>query len=633
MNANPEQPMQDAPYRPVKLADVKTVMERRADGSILLKSSAPLDEYPRTVTERLLHWAEVAPERVFLAQRDASGDWEKVTYAETLNRVRSLAQALLNLGLNREKPLVVLSENSLPHALLGLAAMHVGIPYVPVSPPYSLVSTDYARLNDLLDVIQPALVFADYARFVPALRAAVQPREIPILSVSELPADLHAHAYPDLLNTQATEQVEAAHDAILPDDLAKILFTSGSTGKPKGVINTHRMITANAAQNAQAAPFLKDEPPVLVDWLTWHHTFGGNKIFNLALHNGGTLYLDGGKATPQGILETVRNLREISPTVYFNIPKGYMELLPHLQQDAELRHSFFKNLQMMFYAAASLPPHVWEELEKLSVQETGQRTVICSGLGSTESAPATLMKHWAGGQAGLLGVPMPGTEVKLVKVEDKWEARYKGPNIMPGYWREPEASANAFDEEGFYKTGDAVKMVNNDHPDEGLVFDGRIAEDFKLDTGTFVNVGPLRSAVVSAGAPIVQDAVITGHDQPYVGTIVFLNEVAAREFAGVPASDDLTTLTRNPKILEHLQRALNTLHAGATGSSNRIERLTVAEFRPILDAGEITDKGSLNQRAILRGYSDLVLHLHDQGRQDSPQPNDVLRPQKLMGDN
>lgn len=628
MNATPEQSMQDVPYRPVRLADVKTVMERRADGSILLRASAPLDGYPHTVTERLLHWAQVAPDRVFLAQRDASGEWEKVTYAQTLSRVRSLAQALLNLGLNKDKPLMVLSENSLPHAFLGLAAMHVGIPYVPVSPPYSLVSTDYARLNDLLDVIQPALVFAADGRFVPALRSVVQPRGIPILSVRELPADLPAHVYLDLLNTQPTAEVEAAHDAIRPDDLAKILFTSGSTGKPKGVINTHRMIAANAAQNAQTAPFLKDEPPVLVDWLTWHHTFGGNKIFNLALHNGGTLYLDGGKATPQGILETVRNLREISPTVYFNIPKGYMELLPHLQQDAELRRSFFKNLQMMFYAAASLPPHVWEELERLSLQETGQRTAICSGLGSTESAPATLMKHWAGGQAGLLGVPMPGTEVKLVKVDDKWEARYKGPNIMPGYWREPEASANAFDGEGFYKTGDAVKLVNEDHPDEGLVFDGRIAEDFKLDTGTFVNVGPLRAAVVSAGAPLVQDAVITGHDQPFVGAIVFLNEVAAREFAGVEASDDLTTLTRHPKIVAHLQQALNKLHAGATGSSNRIERLTVAEFRPSLDAGEITDKGSLNQRAILRGYGDLVVRLHD-----STLLNGILRPQSDMGDN
>lgn len=633
MNLNPLQSLANAPYRPVKLADVKTVMERRADGSILLRASAPLEAYPRTVTERLLHWAQIAPDRVFLAQRDASGEWEKVTYGETLSRVRSLAQALLNLGLNKDRPLVVLSENSLPHALLGLAAMHVGVPYVPVSPPYSLVSTDYARLNDVLDVIRPALVFAADERFAPALRSAVQPRELPILMVGEAPADLHAHDYLDLLNTQATEQVEAAHDAIQPDDLAKILFTSGSTGKPKGVINTHRMIAANAAQNAQAAPFLKDEPPVLVDWLTWHHTFGGNKIFNLALHNGGTLYMDGGKATPSGILETVRNLREISPTVYFNIPKGFMELLPHLQQDAELRHSFFKNLQMMFYAAASLPPHVWEELEKLSVQETGHRTVIASGLGSTESAPATLMKHWAGGQAGLLGVPMPGTEVKLVQVEGKWEARYKGPNIMPGYWREPEASTNAFDEEGFYKTGDAVKMVHEDHPDEGLVFDGRIAEDFKLDTGTFVNVGPLRSAVVSAGAPIVQDAVITGHDQSFVGAIVFLNEGAAREFAGVQASEDLTALTRHPRIVEHLQQALNRLHAGATGSSNRLQRLTIAEFRPSLDAGEITDKGSLNGRAILRGYSDLVVRLHDSTPHDSTLLNGILRPQRDMGDN
>ncbi len=600
-----------APYRPVNLVLPETELERRADGTVVLRARTPLGEYPRTTTERLLYWAEHAPERTFLAQRDASGEWQRLSYAQTLEQVRALSQALLDRGLNAQKPLMILSENSLPHALLGLAAMHVGIPYVPISPPYSLVSTDYVRLAGILDKVEPALVFADHGeKFAPALRAAVVPRGIPVLTLGPAPADLHASDFHDLLNTVPTAQVEEAHAAVQPDDLAKILFTSGSTGSPKGVINTHRMLCANAVQNTQVAPFLAETPPVLVDWLTWHHTFGGNKIFNLALHNGGTLYLDGGKATPQGILDTVRNLREISPTVYFNIPKGYIELLPHLQQDAGLRHSFFRDLKMMFYAAASLPPHIWEALEALSVQETGQRTVIASGLGSTETAPATLMKHWAGGQAGLLGVPMPGTEVKLVEQGGKLEARYRGPNIMPGYWREPEATANAFDEEGFYKTGDAVKMVDPDHADAGLVFDGRIAEDFKLDTGTFVNVGKLRAAVTDAGAPIVQDAVITGENQPYVAAVVFLNEVAAQDFSGLPAGTDLGELAAHPKVVAHLRSALDTLRANATGSASRVERLMVATFRPSLDRGEMTDKGSLNQRGILRGHPELVAALH-----------------------
>lgn len=599
-----------ASYRPVNLAPVSTVLEARRDGTMLVRSTAPLLPYPERATERLAHWAARTPRQTFLAQRGPDGAWKHLTYGDAWRHVHALGQALLDRGLSPQRPLVVLSEPSVAHALIGLAAMHIGIPYVPVSPPYSLVSTDFARLRDVMAQIRPGLVYAESgSRFARALSEVAIPSGADVV-LGDGVFDGPFTSLTDLLVTPVTPAVAAAHARITPDTVAKVLFTSGSTGQPKGVINTHRMLGANATQIVQVFPFLDAEPPVLVDWLPWHHTYGGNKVLGLTLYCGGTLYLDGGRATPQGIHETVRNLLEISPTVYFSIPRGYTELLPHLEADAELRRRFFERLRLVFYAAASLSQATWDAIEALSVRATGERVVIATGLGCTESAPSSLMTHWSGGRAGLLGVPVPGLEVKLVPSGDKLEARYRGPNVMPGYWGDAGATHAAFDDEGYYCTGDALRLADPHHADAGMIFDGRIAEDFKLNTGTWVSVGTLRASLVQAGAPLIHDVVITGHDAPWLGALVFLNPVATRRALELPLDTPESALTTHPGVRAALRDVLEASAAQATGSSTLVRRLLVADFTPSLDAGEITDKGSLNQRGVLARHPELVTELH-----------------------
>ncbi|MEZ4630327.1 MAG: feruloyl-CoA synthase [Deinococcales bacterium] len=599
-----------APYRQVHFGKVDTLRQDLPDGSILLTSNDSLGSYPNKMGEKLIHWAKVRPDHTFVAQR-IEGVWQRLSYQATLHKVEALSQALLNRPLDVDRTIVILSENSLDHLLLALAAMHVGIPYSPISPPYALISSDFGKLRHCLKLMTPGLIFvSDGERYEKALTAVQEDiADSEIVFAQHPPLKLKSTPFAELLNTKPTPEVEAAFDRVSPDTITKVLFTSGSTAMPKGVINTQRMWCVNQEQIVRALPYMSESPPLFVDWLPWNHTFGSNHNVGLALYHGGSIYIDEGKPTPQGIRVTVENLRELSPTTYFNVPKGYEELVPYLRRDKVLRDSFFRNLQVMFYAGAAMAQAVWDDLESLSVESIGERVPIITSMGMTESAPAALFCNWSGGFSGLLGVPVPALELKLVPNDDKYEARYRGPNLTPGYWRQPELSASVFDEERFFRTGDAFKLVDPDDANKGLLFDGRIAEDFKLSSGTWVSVGNLRAHIVSQSNALIQDAVITGHNRDYLGAILFLNLPQCRKLlteAGILAELSDLEVMRHPKIREKISLSLKNLNQQAGGSSNRIARATISEIAPSIDLGEITDKGSLNQRAILRHRAELV---------------------------
>jgi feruloyl-CoA synthase len=577
-----------APLRSVPLGAADVAVMRRDDGAMFLRSPHVLGPYPHNLTERLERWAREIPDRILVAQRAADGGWRTLTYAEAYARVRRIAQALLDRGLSAEQPVAILSENGVEHLLLLLAAMHVGVPCAPVSPAYSLLSTDHAKLRHVIGLATPGLVFAqDEERFARAIEAAVpQGTEV-----------IFGDRFPELESPSPTARVEEAHAGTGPDTIAKLLFTSGSTGQPKAVINTQRMLCANQQMLAQALPYLAEVPPVLVDWLPWHHTAGGNHNIGIVLYNGGTLYIDAGKPLPGLIETTVRNLREVGPTIYFNVPRGYEALLPHLRADEVLRKTFFGRLGLMQYAAAVLPQPVWKAYEELAVATCGERILWITGYGATETAPFAMSTNRGAARAGTVGLPVDGLDMKLAPVNDKLEARFRGPSITPGYWRAPELTRAAFDEEGYYRTGDAMRFLDAEDPAQGLEFDGRLAEDFKLTTGTWVSVGPLRAKLSAAGAPYLQDGVITGHDRDEVCALVLPNLQVCR---GMPRET----------LRAHLQRALDRLSAGSTGSSTRIARALLLEEPPSIDAGEVTDKGSINQRAVLRTRADLVEMLY-----------------------
>lgn len=502
-----------APYREARFWKPRLRTRRMADGAIEVEQLLDLPAYPERITEALLRWADAAPERVLLAERDEDGEWRRITYRETVEQIRRLGQYLIDCGLSRDAPLAILSGNSIRHALLGLAAVHVGIPCAPISPAYSLVSTDFARLKGVFEAIHPGMVFAeDPAAFLPAIEAVAGPG-VRRLFGRNAPSD--AEDFSAALATPATDAVDRAHALVGPDTIAKFLFTSGSTGAPKAVINTHRMICSNQVMVREVYAFFKEEPPVLIDWAPWHHTAGGNKLFYMAIFNGGVLHIDDGRPTPEGIARTVRNLREVSPTWYFNVPKGFEMLVPFLESDAQLRDRFFRDLKLLWYAGASMAQHTWDALDRLAVRTTGERVTIGTGLGATETAPATLMCTWPVDRPGNVGVPCPGVTLKLVPMDGRYDARVKGPNVTPGYWNAPELTAAAFDAEGYYCFGDALQFAEAGNAAAGFLFDGRTAENFKLDTGTWVATGALRTAFVDHFGDLVRDVAITGADRPF----------------------------------------------------------------------------------------------------------------------
>jgi feruloyl-CoA synthase len=599
------------PLRPVRLGPADVVVERRDDGAILMRSPHPLPDYPKNLTQRLVHWAASAPNRVFLAQRDASGGWRTLSYAQALASVRAIAAALLERDVSVDRPIAILSGNDIEHAMLGLAAMHAGIPYAPISVPYSLLSKDFKKLKTIIDILTPGLVFAaNGTAFARAIAAAV-PQNVEIVVTTNPPPGRPATLFDTLLETEPSADVEAAHRKVGPDNIAKILFTSGSTGQPKGVINTQRMLCANQAMIRCGFAFFADEPPVLVDWPPWNHTFGGNHDFGLVLDNGGSFYIDEGRPLPGAIEATVRNLREVGPTIYLNVPKGFEMLLPYLRSDTALRERFFSRLKVLFYAGASLAQHVRDELQELAVATTGERIIFLSSLGSTETAPAALACTFESERTGNIGLPLPGVELKLVPRDGKFEARLKGPNITPGYWRSPALTAEAFDDEGFYKIGDALKFADPNDPARGLLFDGRLAEDFKLATGTWVSVGPLRAAFIAHCAPLVRDVVLAGADRDEVTALVFPDLDACRLLAPDLAPDAAVgVVLAEPRVRAAFARLLGALTASSRGTSNRVTRALLLTEPPSLDIGEMTDKGSINQRAVLVHRARLVEELY-----------------------
>jgi feruloyl-CoA synthase len=599
------------PLRPVRLAAPEVVVERRADGAILMRSPNPLAPYPDTLTDRLEHWAKTAPERIFLAQRNVAGGWRTLTYAAALAQTRAIAAALLQRELSAERPIAILSGNDVEHALLGLAAMHVGIPYAPISVPYSLLSQDFGKLKSIIASLTPGLVFAANGKIFSRAIAAAVPAGIEIAVTADAPEGRPATLFSTLAATQPSPVVDAAHANVGPDTIAKILFTSGSTGQPKGVINTQRMLCSNQAMIRASLAFIADEPPVLVDWPPWNHTFGGNHDFGMVLDNGGSFYIDEGKPLPGAIEATVRNLRDIAPTIHLNVPKGFEMLLPYLRSDAALRERFFSRLKVLFYAGAGLAQHVRNELQELAVATTGERIIFLSSLGSTESAPAALACTWESERTGNIGLPMRGVELKLVPSGGKLDARLKGPNITPGYWRAPALTAEAFDDEGFYKLGDALKFADPADPAKGLVFDGRIAEDFKLATGTWVSVGPLRAQFIAHCAPLVRDVVVAGLDRDDITVLVFPDLDACRALAsGLAADAPFAAVLGHAGVRSEFARRLEALAKMSAGNSNRVCRAILLADPPSLDVGEITDKGSINQRAVLAHRAALVEKLY-----------------------
>ncbi len=599
-----------AALRAVRLGAPAAVIERRADGSILMRSGRPLAPYRDRLGEALEKWAQARPEHVFLAQRAENDAWRKLTYRQVLDQVSRIGAALLRRGLSAERPIAILSGNSIEHALLALAAMHVGIPYAPISPAYSLLSSDFGKLRMIIELLTPGLVFAaDGQAFGRAIAAAV-PQDAELVVAANPPAERKTTPFTDLIGAEDAAGVSAAHARVTPDSIAKFLFTSGSTGTPKAVINTQRMLLSNQAMVADGFCFVTDEPPVVVDWLPWSHTFGSNHNFNLVLVNGGSLYIDDGNPTPPGAPKTARNLREIAPTIYFNVPKGYEALVPHLRADETLRKNFFSRLKVMFYAGAGLNQTTWDDLTQLAVETTGERIIFLSSLGSTETSPLAVACSWEFDRAGNIGLPAPGVELKLVPNEGKLEARLRGPNITPGYWRQQELTRAAFDEEGFYKIGDALKFADPGDPLKGLLFDGRIAEDFKLSTGTWVSLGPLRARFIDHFAPYVRDVVFAGPNRDDIAVLVFPDIEACRRLAGLGADATPASVVENAKVRAKFAELLRTLAATSTGSSTRVARALLMAEPPSMDKSEATDKGSINQRAVLANRAALVDELY-----------------------
>ena len=602
----------DAVFSSVALAPPSVLMEQRDNKEIILQNTIPLSDYPRQFNDALRAWASKAPERTLLAERTADGSWRKLSYADAALLADRISQALIARGYGPENPVAALCDNCINMALLKLGAMQVGIPFLPISPAYSLLSENFAKLKYVIATFTPRSIYVpSLAPFARALQA------LPLDGV-ELVADTphgdwpDATPFDDLLGVAPTAAVEERYAQVGPDTIAKILLTSGSTGMPKGVINTQRMLCANGTSIDLVWPFLAQRPPAIVDWLPWNHTFGTNFNFNQILRHGGTMWIDGGKPVPGKFETTISNLREIQPTLLYNVPRGFDALLPVLEEDAAFARHVFEHLDIIFYAGSALPPHLWQRLDALALRTRGERIPILSSLGSTETAPVATLCHWGADDSGGVGLPVPGVTVKLVPEGQKLEIRVKGPNVTPGYWRQQELTTKAFDDEGFFKLGDAVKLIAPDRPSLGLRFDGRVSENFKLSTGTWVHVGELRVAAISAGAPAIQDAVVTGHDRDEVGLLLFINSGGCGSLCGTTNTAELAS---HPKLQAHLRDAFSKFNTENHGSSRRITRLLIMTEPPSIDGNEITDKGYINQRAVLERRAALVERLYAGGAQ------------------
>ncbi len=616
-------------------AEPVTTASAFPDGSTVLRSGIPLEPYAGSMAGMFRAAAAAHPDRILVAQRAAAG-WRTLSYTEARRQVDGLAQGLLDRCGPAARPVMILSGNSIEHLLLTLACYTIGVPAVPVSTAYALLASDHATLRVMSCLVRPAVVFADDGdAYAQALRAVAGPgagtgpaggagpaggggpeadggARCTVITMSGWAGDARATAFGELAETPVTSRVDERADAVGPDTVAKVLFTSGSTGHPKGVLNTHRMMCANQQMIRQAWPFLADEPPVLLDWLPWSHTFGGNHNVNQVIANAGTLWIDDGRPAPGMIERTVRNLADVSPTVYYNVPAGYAALMPFLDRDRDLAARFFRRLRLVFYAGAALPQRLWDAIGELAAA-AGSAAPMTTSWGATETAPAATSAHFSSGRSDCIGVPLPGVEIKLAPAGGRLEIRVRGPAVTPGYLGRPDLTEAAFDADGFYRTGDAVALIDPGAPDAGLRFDGRIAEDFKLATGTWVRVGTLRPELLSASGGLLQDAVLTGHDAGFIGALGWLSPQRAAQIAGTGEGAPqaaLPALVTDPAVRAAAAAALDRYNAMRTGTSQRILRLLLLAEPPSLAAGEITDKGYVNQRAVLQRRAGLVAALH-----------------------
>jgi feruloyl-CoA synthase len=599
-------------FRKIEWLERDIAVERRPDGVIVMQSRIPLKAYDKHIPASLAKWAGERPDRIWLAQRGGTErQWRKVSFGEAKNTVDALTQGILNLKLPDGRPVAILSGNSTEHALMTMAAMQARIPAAPISPAYSLMSQDHAKLKYLFALIKPALVMVqDGPTFENALRALNLDGVI-VIHVARPAEGIASIAFADLAATPVTPDVERSIAKIGPETIGKLLFTSGSTGMPKAVINTQRMMCANAAMMMQVRP--RDShaaQATYLDWMPWNHTMGGNALFNPVLTEGGMLYIDDGRPMPGQIEETLRNLSEISPTYYANVPAGYAALAAAMEKDDALCRSFFKNLGLMAYGGARLPDDLYDRMQALAVRTTGERIVFYTGWGSTETAPTSTGTYWDTERVGLIGLPFPGVELKLLPTGPKYEIRVRGINVTPGYYGQPELTGAAFDDEGFYCIGDAATFVDDNDPVQGLIFAGRVVEDFKLTTGTFVQVGVLRTDVIAAATPVVQDALVAGQDRPFVGLLAWPNLHACRQIVGDPHAS-YEDVVRHPDVLACLKRGLQTHNATCAGASSlRVARAMLMVKPASIDGNELTDKGYINQRAGLDRRADLVERLY-----------------------
>jgi feruloyl-CoA synthase len=608
--------LRTTPIRPVRLGNMAARAERRADGTSIISSVEELGPYPRAIVDALEDWGARTPDAILIADREGEG-WRKLSFAQVLERIPPLAQALLDAGLSPERPLMILSGNEIEHFLLGMAAIWVGIPYAPISPAYSLISTDFGKLRHIAGLLTPGMIYAsDGAKFAPAIDAVFD-TDVPLIVRANPIGGRAVSVFDDLLQTPVTPAVQQAHDAITPDTVAKVLFTSGSTGLPKGVITTNRMMACNQQMIRQALAFVADEPPVLLDWMPWNHVAGGSHNTGIAIYNGGTFYIDDGQPTPARFGRTLENLKTVQPTFFTNVPKAYEFLVAAFDEHPEARRNLFARLKLLQYAGAGLSQHVFDGLDRAARAETGERVMIITGYGSTETAPFAFTTTWAVEEAGHIGLPAAGMTIKLVPNGDKTELRLKGPNVTPGYWRDDEKTQEAFDEEGFYKIGDAVRFADAEDLAKGFVFDGRVTEDFKLSTGTWVNFAAVRGAVIAACAPLIRDVVVTGLDRNFIGAMIFPDLAACARHAGLPAETEAQAILAHPAVRGKFAESLATLAQQSTGSSNHVARALLMADAPDIDKGEVTDKGSINQRAVRTHRAALVESLYA----DAPGPD------------
>lgn len=587
-------------------------MIRKENGACYLKSNHSLGPIPGSIIEYLQHWAEQRPETTFLAERSSANpnQWERISYGEMYSQACQLADRLKGTSLSPERPLMLLSGNSVAFAKIMFACMLLEVPVVPVSPSYSLLSKDFSKVKYIHNLINPGLVFAESENsFQPVLEMISETGTDIVTADSEISAMATLNIN-QLLKDSESQPINQGKSNLQPDTVAKILFTSGSTGMPKGVINTHRMLTSNQETIAKIWPFIEQPGQIFLDWLPWHHTFGGNHNFNMVLRCGGTLYIDAGKPTPDGIKQTLHNLLEVSPTLYFNVAAGYELLVASLEQDSALAKSFFKNLRLLFFAAAALPRSTWNRLQALIDEYAGREIPITSSWGATETSPLCTSVYFSNRIASNIGLPVPGTAAKLAPVGDLTELRVKGPNIMPGYWQDEAKTAEVFDEEGYFCSGDAVELIDPDNPVSGLMFKGRVSENFKLLTGTWVNVGELRIALVEALSPLAVDLVICGHNESYLSVLIFPNIAECQRL-----SEQTMNLDQEPEAALHdeIRRRLLAYNAENQGSSKRIRKAMLLTSPPSIDDNEITDKGYINQRGVLSNRQQEVDALYVDG--------------------